>query len=101
MRELRKYFRIYCNTTHKKWPELLPCIKEWLNSSVSETTGYAPIELLGGEPRPDIFRELLKNEPDQLPVEGTLAEKLLKAYAKSKSNGEKRNRKRKTGKSRW
>jgi transposase InsO family protein len=52
MRELEKYFRIYCNTTHKKWQELVPYIEECLNSSVSETTEYAPTEFLGGKPDP-------------------------------------------------
>jgi hypothetical protein len=33
MRELGKYFKIYCNQTHKKWPELQPYIENWLNSS--------------------------------------------------------------------
>jgi hypothetical protein len=101
MRELGKYFRIYCHATHKKWPELIPYIQEWLNDSVSETTGYAPIELLSGKPRPDIFRKLLKKESDQLPTEDTLADKVLKAYARSKVKAEKRNRKRKTGRTRW
>jgi transposase InsO family protein len=35
MRELGKYFRIYCHETHKKWPELVPYIEDELNSSVS------------------------------------------------------------------
>jgi hypothetical protein len=101
MRELGKYFRIYCHTTHKKWPELVPYIQGWLNASVIETTGYAPLELLGGHPRPDIFSKLLKKEIDQLPVEDTLANKVLKAYARSKLKAEKRNRKRKSGRTRW
>jgi transposase InsO family protein len=44
MRELGKYFRIYCNLIHKKWPELVSHIIQWLNSFVSTTTGYSPIE---------------------------------------------------------
>jgi transposase InsO family protein len=35
MRELGKYFKIYCHKTHKKWPELVPYIENWLNSSVA------------------------------------------------------------------
>jgi hypothetical protein len=31
MRELGKYFRIYCNETHKKWPEPVMHIQDWLN----------------------------------------------------------------------
>jgi hypothetical protein len=49
MRELGKYFRIYCNKIHKKWPELVPHNEKWINSTVCGTTGYTPIELLNGE----------------------------------------------------
>jgi hypothetical protein len=43
MRELSKYFKIYCHTAQKQWPELVPYISEWLNPSASGTTGYSPI----------------------------------------------------------
>ncbi|PNF40755.1 hypothetical protein B7P43_G18308, partial [Cryptotermes secundus] len=91
MRELGKYFKIYCNETRKKWPELVPYIENWLNSSISQSTGYAPIELLNGEDRPDIFRKLLKEEADQSPDEEPLSEKLIKAYARMKVKAERRN----------
>jgi hypothetical protein len=68
---------------------------------VVETTGYAPVELLIGEPRPDIFRNLLKKKPDQLPIEDALANKVLKAYARSKLKAEMRSVKRKPGKTTW
>jgi hypothetical protein len=84
MRELGKYFRIYCTETHKKWPELVPHIQEWMNSSVVETIGYAPVELLDGKPRPNILQKLLKKRSDQLPTDETVAEKVLKAYARTK-----------------
>jgi hypothetical protein len=32
-------------------------IENWLNSSVSTITGYAPIELFNGESRPDLFEK--------------------------------------------
>jgi hypothetical protein len=86
---------------HKKWPELVPHIQDWLNSSVAETTGCVPIELLDGKFRPDIFRNILKKRSDQIPTEDTVAEKVLKAYARAKVKAEKRNLKRKTGKSQW
>jgi hypothetical protein len=95
MRELGKYFKIYCHKTHKKWPELVPYIENWLNSSVNESTGYAPMELLSGDPR------LLKKEADQLPKEEVLADKLLKTYARMKLKAEKRNKKCKTGRTQW
>jgi transposase InsO family protein len=31
MKELGKIFRIYCNEMHKKWPELIGNIQNWLN----------------------------------------------------------------------
>jgi hypothetical protein len=68
---------------------------------VSELTGYAPVELLSGDPRSDIFGKLLKKEADQCPKEEALADKLLKAYARMKVKAEKRNRKRKTGRTQW
>jgi hypothetical protein len=64
MQELGKYFRIYCTETHKEWPELVPHIQDSLNFSVVETTGYAPVELLDGKPRPDILQKLLKKRSD-------------------------------------
>jgi hypothetical protein len=72
-----------------------------LNSSVVETTGYAPVELLDGKLRPDIFQKILKKRSDEIPTEETVAEKILKAYARTKIKAEKRNLKRKTGKSQW
>jgi hypothetical protein len=62
-----------------------------LNSSVCETTGYAPIESLNVEERPDLFKQIMKIEPDQR-VEDELPTKLLKAYAKMKLKAEKRNK---------
>jgi hypothetical protein len=101
MRELGKYFRIYCHETHKKWPELVLFIKNWLNSSVSEYTGYAPIELISQSPRPVIFREILKKEADQSLKKEALADKLLKTYARMKLWADRRIRRRKTGTTKW
>jgi hypothetical protein len=82
MHELGKYFHIYYHTTHKKWPELVPYIQDWLNSSVVETMGYTHVESLNKEPRPNIFRNLLKKKPDQLPIEDTLANKVTQGLCK-------------------
>jgi hypothetical protein len=101
MRELGKYFRIYCDKTHKKWPELVPYVENWLNSSASSTTGYAPLELLQDCEKPDIFRKILKKTPDQMPPNETLADKLLKAYAKAKLKARKRRIKKKTKSTKW
>jgi hypothetical protein len=67
MRKFGNFFQIYCNETHEKWPEQVYHIEKWLNSSVSETMRYAPIEMLGvyGEKKFDLFKQILKKEPDQ------------------------------------
>jgi hypothetical protein len=101
MRELGKYFRIYCEETHKKWPLLVPYIQDWLNSSVIATTGYTPVELFNGTSRQNMFKELLKVHPDQLHVEESVPQKILHAYARCKLKAEKRNLKRKNGKYKW
>jgi hypothetical protein len=66
MRDLSKFFKINCAKNHKKWPELLPQIEEWINQSVSDATGYAPIELIFGEPKPGIFKKIITKQADQL-----------------------------------
>jgi transposase InsO family protein len=39
MREIGKFCKIYCNKSHKIWPELLSEIERWLNGTVSDSTG--------------------------------------------------------------
>jgi hypothetical protein len=48
MRELGKYFRIYCNETRKKWPEFVGHIEQWLNSSV-QPPGMHPLNYSVGK----------------------------------------------------
>jgi hypothetical protein len=69
MRQLGKFFKIYCSENHRKWPELLPHTERWVNQSVSESTGYAAIELMEGTPKPDLLRNVLTKDLDQLPQE--------------------------------
>jgi hypothetical protein len=101
MRELNKYFKIYCNVTQKQWPELIPYISEWLNGSASGTTGYSPIELMFDEPRPDLFRKILNKTSEQLPTAETLESKVIKAYARMRMRAEERKIKRRAGGTRW
>jgi hypothetical protein len=61
---------------------------------------YAPIELLYGNTRPNIFLDSLKSSKN-LSQDEPLAEKLIKAYAKIRLRAEKRSNKRKIGKMRW
>jgi transposase InsO family protein len=64
MPELSNYCIIYGNVTHKIWPELISHIEKWLNSWVSETTEYSPVELIFNEPRPEIFKQILHKTQD-------------------------------------
>jgi hypothetical protein len=59
------------------------------------------VELLYGNPKPDVFREILKKTADKLPLEDTLSDKILKAYARIKLRADRRNERRKTGKTQW
>jgi len=59
MKELSKFYRIYCHQNHKRWAELLPQIEQWLNKTVASSTGCAPVELIFNAPKPDIFAKFL------------------------------------------
>lgn len=101
MKEIGKFCRIYCHQNHKKWPELLVKIEEVLNGSVSDSTGYSPVELMYDEPRPDLFKKFITKEADQMPPTESHQEKALKAYIKLREKATKRNRRRKVGKTQW
>jgi len=65
MKEIGKFCCIYSNEAHKRWPELLSHIEGWLNGTLSNSTGYSPVELIFDSPRPD----LLSNSTGYSPVE--------------------------------
>ena len=46
MREISKFCKIYCSQNYRKWAGLLPKIEEWLNTTVADSTGFTPVELL-------------------------------------------------------
>jgi hypothetical protein len=58
-------------------------------------------ELQNGEERPDLFKQILKIEPDQQKVEDKLPTKLLKACATMKLKAEKRDKRKRLGKNKW
>jgi hypothetical protein len=95
MRELGKYFRIYCNETHKKWPELVPYIEMWLNSSLSSTTGYTPIELMGERNKLKLFDQFRWPSATFAKQKENLPTKLLKVYSRLKLRAEKKQKERK------
>ncbi|PNF14204.1 hypothetical protein B7P43_G12568 [Cryptotermes secundus] len=100
MKELGKYFRIYCSKTHKQWPELVPYIQTWLNESISQATGYSPVELLGGVVRRELFEQIIQKLPDRSRKED-LPNKILKAYARMKKRAEKRRSRKRLLKNKW
>jgi transposase InsO family protein len=101
MRQIGQFCKIYCSQNHKEWPLLLNDIEKWLNKSVSESTGYTPVELMFEEAAPDLFRSYLKKAADQLPAEETHQQRALMAYARMKERAARRNAKRKRGKTNW
>jgi hypothetical protein len=101
MRELGKYFKIYCGFTHRNWPELIPYILRWLNESVSSVTGYSPIELMYGKEQPDLFEKIIRKERDEKPQEQTVEDKILAAYAKMRLKADKRKKRKRGGTFKW
>jgi hypothetical protein len=101
MREIGKFFKIYCSTNHRKWPELLPKIEEWLNNTVADSTGYCPVELMFDESKPDIFKKFLDREAELSPPAEGLAEKVMRAYLRMRLKADKRKERRKRGKHEW
>jgi transposase InsO family protein len=99
--EVGKFCRIYCNRNHKTWAELIPHIEKWMNESISESTGYTPIELLTDKPRPDLFAKVITKDPDQLPQGEDRETRALKAYLRMKKRAERRNKRNKVGRHLW
>jgi len=100
MREIGKYCKIYCHTTQKKWPELIPKIESWLNTTISGSTGFIPAELMFNDIRPDIFSKILNNTEEQQPNNEELQDKITLAYLTLKK-ATKRKRRRQLGSTRW
>jgi hypothetical protein len=99
MRGLGTFFKIYCNKSHRKWPELVAHAERWINSTTSSATGYTPMELMFGDPTPDLFQDVLKKTADHVPEEVSLEDKWLRAYARMQLKANER--KRKVGNARW
>ena len=101
MRELSKFFGIYCHENHKKRVELLPHIEGWLNKTVASSTGYSPLELMFGCSKPSDFDNMLqKPKQNALDVE-ELDTKLERAFSRMKRKAAERERRRKRGNAIW
>jgi transposase InsO family protein len=82
MKELVKFFRIYCQKAQKSWPELIPHVETFLNKTVAAATGYTPVELMFNAPRPEIFSKLLPPAPETLPPPESIEDKTMRACAR-------------------
>jgi len=101
MRELSKFFRIYCYENHKKWAELLPHIEGWLNKTIASSMGYSPLELMFGKNKPSIFENMLPElKQNTLEVE-ELGAKFERAFLRMERKSVERGRKRKRGNANW
>jgi len=72
-----------------------------VNKTISESTGYTPVELMFDEPPPDLFKELMTKTMDQMPQNESREQKALKAFSKMKQKAAKRKKKKRAGKFRW
>ncbi|GFG33330.1 hypothetical protein Cfor_09980, partial [Coptotermes formosanus] len=43
MCEISKFCKIYCHQTHKKWADVVPYTENWLNTTISGSTGYTAV----------------------------------------------------------
>ena len=59
MRLIGKYYKIYCHATQKNWPELIPKIESWLNTTISGSNAFTSMELMFNDSRPDLFSRIL------------------------------------------
>ena len=101
MKEISKFFSIYCSDNHRKCAELIPHIESWLNNTVASATGFTPAELMFGGKGPNIFEDLLPEAPEGEPVLEDLETKIAKAYEKMIRKIDARRKNKKKGKAHW
>jgi hypothetical protein len=85
----------------KKWPEMIPKIEPWLNTTISGSTGKPPVELMFDDNRSDLFSKILNKTNEQQPSNETLQDKMTLAYLTMKKKAAKRKRRRQLGSTRW
>jgi len=94
MRKISKFCKIYCSKNYRKWAELLPKIEEWLNTTVADTTGFTPVEMLFQAKKPDLFEKIFTKSPKA-------GDKVMKAYARMRKKAKDRRERRKKGNKTW
>jgi len=97
MRETGKYCKIDCHTTQKKWPELIPKIESWLNTT-SGLTGFTPVDLMFNDIRSDVFNTMLNKKKEKQSNE-ELQDKITLAYLTMKKAAKRKRRQ--LGSAKW
>lgn len=100
-KEIGAFFKICCFQNHRRWPELLPKVEEWLNHTRADSAGFCPVDLMFNESRPDLFKKFLKKDADQLPPDESLSDKVLRAYLRMKLKAFRRKKHQKRGQHEW
>lgn len=59
MKELGRFFRTYCNTNHKSWPNYLQDIEDCFNHTPHLNTAYSATQILTGRRPPRILTRAL------------------------------------------
>jgi hypothetical protein len=93
MRKTGKYCKIYCHTTQKKWPELISKIESWLNTTISGSNGFTPVEFMFNDSCPDIFSKILNKTKEQQPNNEELQDKITLAYLTLKNKSREKEKK--------
>jgi hypothetical protein len=101
MREISKFFQIYCSENHRKWVELIPHIQSWLNNTIPSATGLTPAELIYRGNGPNIFKEFLPEEPSEEPESRDVQAKTAKAYEKMMRKLNTQNKMKRKGQAHW
>lgn len=101
IKEIGTFFKICCFQNHRRWPELLRGVEEWLIHTMADSAGFCALELIFNVSRPDLFKKFLKKDADQLPPDESLSDKVLRAYLKMKLKAGRRKKRQKRGQHEW
>jgi hypothetical protein len=87
-------------TRRKKWPELIPKIESWLNTTISGSTGFTSVELMFNNNSPDTFSKILNKRKEHQPNNEEMPDKITPGYLAMKKKAAKRERRRQLGSAR-
>ena len=71
-----------------------------MNTTVADSTGFTPVELLEAK-KPDLFEKILTKSSENIPKPETVGYKVMKAYARMRKKARDRREGRKTGNKIW